>query len=117
MSRVEKVQKELRYQVSLIVQQELKDPRIGFVTITRVEITPDLKEAKIYFTTMDVKESLDDTVNGLNRSAGFVRKLVGERMRMKFTPQINFIYDDSLKRQGIIDEIIDKIHREKGESA
>lgn len=116
MSRLEKVQEELRHQISLIVQQELKDPRIGFVTITRVEVTPDLKTAKVYFTRLGPKESFEDTVNGLNRSAGFVRKLIGERMRIKFTPQINFIYDDSLKRQDRIDEIIDKIHKQKGGS-
>lgn len=113
MSRLEKVQKELQHQISLIVQQELKDPRIGFVTITGVEITPDLKTAKVYFTRLGPKESFEDTVNGLNSSAGFIRKLIGERIRMKFTPQINFIYDDLLKRQDRIDEIIDKIHKEE----
>lgn len=116
MSRLKKVQEELRHQISLIVQQELKDPRIGFVTITRVEVTPDLKAAKVYFTTIGPKESFEDTVNGLNSSTGFVRKLIGERIRIKFTPQINFIYDDSPKRQDRIDEIIDKIHKQKGES-
>lgn len=115
MSRVEKIQEELQHQISKIVHQELNDPRIGFVTITRVEVTPDLREARVFFTMMGTEESLNASVKGLNRSSGFVRRLIAQRIRMKFTPQINFIYDDSLKRQVRIDNIIEKIHKEEGE--
>lgn len=115
MSRIDRVQEELRHHVSQIVQQELNDPRIGLVTITRVEVNPDLREARVFFTTIDPEESLEAAVERLNASRGFVRKLIGERIRMKFTPQINFIYDDSLEKQGRIDDIIEKIHEEEGE--
>jgi len=113
MSRVEKVQEEIRQQVSLIVLKDLNDPTIGFITITRVKITADLRDAKIYFTTMADEESLEYAVNGLKRAVGFIRKLIGERMRMKFVPEIKFIYDESEKKSNRIDEIIEIIHREK----
>ncbi|MFH1868510.1 MAG: 30S ribosome-binding factor RbfA [Candidatus Omnitrophota bacterium] len=113
MSRIDRVKEELRHQVSMIVGQELHDTRIGFVTITRVEVTPDLKDAKIYFTTMNTGEAFDDTQGCLDRSAKYVRKLIGERMRIKFTPMIRFIYDEPQKISKKIDEIIDKIHKEK----
>lgn len=117
MSRADKVQEELRQQVSIIVQRDLKDPRVGFVTITRVEVTPDLRDARIYFTTMDVDKPFEDTVKGLDKASGFIRKLLGKRIRMKFTPQIRFIYDDSQTRRNRIDDIIDEIHKEKESGA
>lgn len=113
MSRIERIEEELRQQISLIVQQELRDPRIGFVTITSVEITRDLRDAKIYFTVMEAEKSLDYTRKGLDKAAGYVRKLIGQRMRIKFTPRISFVYDDSLARRGRIDDIIDRIHKER----
>ena len=113
MSRIDKVKEELRHQVSLIVQQELHDPRIGFVTITRAEVTPDLKDATIYFTVMETEKPVEETVKALDKAAGYVRKLIGQRVRIKFTPQIRFAHDDSEKSNERIDEIIDRIHKEK----
>ena len=117
MSRIDKIQEELRQQVSMIVQQELRDPRIGFVTITEVELTADLKEAKIYFTIMDTGRSTEGTVRALKNSAAYVRRLIGQRIKIKFTPEIKFVYDDSQIRQSRIDEIIDKIHKESKDEA
>ena len=113
MSRLERFNEEMRHQVSLIVEQELSDPRIGFVTITRVEMTPDLMQARVYFTTLKTEKALADTIGGLNSATGFIRKLIGERIKTRFTPEIMFIYDDSQKKRDRIDEIIDKIHKEK----
>jgi len=113
MSRIDRVQEEIRHQVSLIIQRELNDPRIGFVTITRVKVSPELKESRVYFTTIEQDESFDNTVNGLSRAAGFIRKLLGERIRMKFTPHLSFVYDDQRVRNDRIDEIIEKIDKKK----
>lgn len=112
MSRIDRVKEEMRHQVGLIVQQELHDPRIGFVTITKVEVTPALKDATIYFTVMETEKPIEDTIRALDKAAGHVRKLIGQRVRMKFTPQIRFMYDDSGKRHKI-DDIIDRIHKER----
>jgi len=108
---MDKVNEEVRHHVSLIVQRDLDDPKIGFVTITRVEVSSDLRVAHIYFTTLAEDESFDDTLEGLNKSAGVVRNLLGRRIRMKFTPEIRFINDNSEKESSRIDQIIEKLHR------
>ncbi|NQT94914.1 MAG: 30S ribosome-binding factor RbfA [Candidatus Omnitrophica bacterium] len=113
MSRIDRVNEEMRHRISEIIQKDLSDPEIGFVTITRVETTPDLKIAHVYFTTIEEGESFDKTVDGLNRSAGFIRKALGRRIRMKSTPEIQFIYDDVDKEKNRIDEIIEAIHKEE----
>ena len=112
MSRMDKVQEEMRQRVSTIIQQRLQDPRIGFVTVVRVEVTADLRIAKVYFTALNEGDSLKGTIDGLNKSAGFVRRCIGESMRMKFTPEIRFIYDETKDGPNRIDEIIEKIHQE-----
>jgi len=113
MSRMDKINEEIRHQVSLILQRDINDPRIGFVTITRADVSPDLKSAKIYFTTIEKDKSFDDTVRGLERSTGFIRKLIAQRVRMKFAPEIRFIYDEAEKKNNRIEEILDIIHKEK----
>ena len=102
--------------MSLIIQRDLNDPKIGFVTITRTEVSPDLKNATVYFTTIEKDKSFEDTVDGLNRSAGFVRKLIGDRMRIKYTPKIVFAYDQAQDSSNRIDEIIEMIHKKEGTS-
>jgi len=114
MSRVDRVQEEIRHQIGLILQRDINDPSIGFVTITGVDVSPDLKQADVYFTTLAKDESFEETMNGLRRAEGFVRKLIGKRIRIKFTPDIHFIYDDSGKTDSRIDEIIERIHKEEG---
>ena len=120
MARVDRVQEELRHQVSLIMQRELNDSRIGLITITRVDASPDLKNAKIYFTAIKNEKSeeetfREDTAKALNSSRGFVRRLLAKRIRMKFIPDISFLYDYSDTKDDNIDKIIEKIHKEKEE--
>jgi ribosome-binding factor A len=112
MLRIERLQEELRHAVSSIVHQ-LRDSRIGFITITRVSVTPDLKVATIYFTSLNSQADLKETLKGLDSAKGFVRRLVAEKVRMKFVPQIRFMYDDSQLKYDKITEIIDRIHKEK----
>ena len=114
MSRLNKVNEELRHQIVSIIQKDIDNPHIGFITITKVEATPDLRIARVYFTTIETDKSFEETLNGLRRSAGFVRKLLGKRMRIKFTPEIKFIYDGINTKANRIDEIIEEIHKEKG---
>ena len=113
MGRIDRVRQELRHQISLIVQQELNDPRIGFVTITNVTVTADLQHARVFFSILGDESSAEAAKEGLNSAAGFVRRLIGQRMRMKFTPHIEFVYDEQNSPQSPIEDIIDKIHKEK----
>lgn len=113
MSRADRINRELRHHISIIIQQELKDPNIGFVTVTSVSISPDLSQASVYFTCMGDDKEKDKTKKVLNRASGYIRKLLGKRIYIKFIPDIKFIYDDTLKQEQEIDRIFDDIHKKR----
>lgn len=117
MSRIDKVQEELRHHVSQIIQKELNDPRIGFVTIMHIEVSPDLRYAKVFFSVLNKEASLANTIKGLGKAAGFIRKRIGESMRIRYTPKLRFIYDDSGEQQRRIEDIINNIHQEDAKDA
>ncbi len=111
--RPERVASEMRDTISVIISEELKDPRIGFITVTRVEVTPDLKNAKVFFSLLGGKEEKEIASEGLNSAAGFIRKTLGERMRFKFVPELLFRLDESGEYSIHLNEIFEKIHKEK----
>ena len=111
--RAERVESQLKKIISEIVQKELKDPRIGFVTITGVDVSGDLQHAIVFFSVLGDKQQHEDTTKGLNSSAGYIRMLVGKKIKMRYTPQITFLFDESTEYSSRIDEIINKIHKEK----
>ncbi|MFH1778636.1 MAG: 30S ribosome-binding factor RbfA [Candidatus Omnitrophota bacterium] len=111
--RAEKIANEMREYISTIVHEELKDPRIGFVTITRIEVTADIRNAKVFFSVLGGKEEKERAMEGLNSAVGFMRKLLGTRMRTKFTPELIFKLDESTEYRLHLNEIFDKINKEK----
>lgn len=111
--RPERVASEMREHISTIISEELKDPRIGFITVTRVEITPDLRNAKVFFSSLGGKDEKAQAAEGLNSASGYIRKLLGERMRFKFVPELLFRLDESAEYILHLNEIFDKIHKEK----
>lgn len=111
--RVEKVQELMKQEVSQIILQELKDPRIGFVTVTSVECTGDLREAKIYVSLMGSDQQVKDCWKGLTRSLGFIRREIGKRIRLRFTPELSFELDKSLDYSAHIQELLLKIKAEE----
>ena len=111
--RVEKVQELMKQEVSDIIFNELKDPRTGFVTVTSVACTEDLREAKIYVSVMGDEKKARDTLNGLNSSLGFVRREIGKRIRLRFTPEISFALDTSLNYSDHIQRLLNEIHEEQ----
>ena len=98
--RVEKLQELMKQEISDIIFHELKDPRIGFVTVTTVACTEDEKKAR-------------DTLYGLNSSLGFVRREIGRRIRLRFTPEISFALDTSLNYSDHIQRLLNEIHEDK----
>lgn len=118
-TRVEKVQELMKQEVSEIVLRELKDPRIGFVTVTEVKCTADLREAKIYVSVMGSDDQVKNTLAGLKSSMGFIRREIGRRIRLRFTPEISLALDKSLDYSAHIQELLLKVemesmkHREK----
>lgn len=94
--RIEKLQELIKQEMSKMLLRELKDPRIGFVTVTDVEMTGDLREAKIYVSVMGGSEQVKSSLEGLNSALGFIRREIGQRVRLRFTPEISFALDTSL---------------------
>ena len=94
--RTEKLQELIKQEMSQMLLKELKDPRIGFVTVTGVEMTGDLREAKIYVSIMGGAEQVKSSLEGLNSALGFIRREIGQRVRLRFTPEISFALDTSL---------------------
>jgi ribosome-binding factor A len=103
----------MKQEISDIIFHELKDPRIGFVTVTSVACTEDLREAKIYVSVMGDEKKARDTLNGLNSSLGFVRREIGKRIRLRFTPEISFALDTSLSYSDHIQRLLNEIHEDR----
>ena len=94
--RIEKLQELIKQEMGKMLLTDLKDPRIGFVTVTDVEMTGDLREAKIYVSVMGGEEQVKNSLEGLNSALGFIRREIGHRIRLRFTPEISFALDTSL---------------------
>jgi ribosome-binding factor A len=111
-ARAERVQEALRQEISKIVHDELKDPRLGFVTITRVELTKDLRFARIFFSVLeDHKKS--STLKALKSATGFIRRLIGERVKLQFVPDIAFALDESFAHTKRVYDILERLKEEK----
>lgn len=113
--RPEKVQEALRQEVSKIVQMELKDPRLGFLTITKVDLTRDLRYARIYFSVLGDEKAKKNALYGLRSAKGFIKNLISEKVKLKFMPEIEFKIDDTLEHTQKIFNLIDKIKKERGD--
>ena len=113
MSRSERVNEQLRIEVSRMLLAELKDPRIGFVTVMRAEVSADLQHAHVYVSCLGAPAAQDKTLAALVSARGFVRKLVGARVRMRYTPEINFHLDHSVDDQFRIQAALDRMHKDQ----
>ena len=113
--RIEKLQELIKQEMSKMLLTDLKDPRIGFVTVTAVEMTGDLREAKIYVSVMGGEEKVKSSLEGLNSALGFIRREIGQRVRLRFTPEISFALDKSLDYSEHIQKLLLKIKSEEDE--
>ena len=109
MSRQDKVAEAIRQEASVVIHYKLKDPRLGFVTITNAEVTKDLRFAKIFFSVLGNDEAYKKTKEALNSSVGFVRKLIAERLNLRFAPEIAFYEDRSSEYSVRIEEVLNEI--------
>jgi ribosome-binding factor A len=112
MHRMDKVNHQIQKEISIILQQELGDPRLKFVTITKAEVSRDLKFAKISFSVLGNNQKLQDAKKGLDKAKGLIRKFVGERMKMRYIPELSFMHDRSLEYSARIDETLKEIHHD-----
>ena len=112
MSRTDKVSEALKQEVSNIIHDELRDPRLGFITVMRVEVTKDLQIAKVFYSVMGSPEQKFKAGEALQSAAGYIRRLIGDRLRLRFTPEVIFKLDKSVDYSI---EIAEKIERVKDE--
>lgn len=91
---------------SMILFGEIKDPRIGFVTITHVDLTPDLKEAKVYFSQIGTEKDREKSRDGLNNASGYIRRSLAKRLDLRHIPTVSFLFDDSLEYSDRIERVI-----------
>ncbi|MDR1889959.1 MAG: 30S ribosome-binding factor RbfA [Zoogloeaceae bacterium] len=104
-SRADRISEQIRRDLAEIIQHELKDPRVGMVSLTAVDITPDYAHAKVFFTTLDISH-LPEIQSGLARAAGFLRRELGRRIRIHTLPELHFVHDDSLERGASLSRLI-----------
>ncbi len=113
--KIERIEKEMQREVSKIIELEIKNKRLEFVTITSCHVTNDLSFAKIYFTCLkeEDKQAVEDA---LNQAAGFIRKQLAGTMHVRHTPELTFVYDDSISYGKRIEHVIEEMHKgEKNE--
>ena len=110
--RAERVSDQMKQEIADILMRKIKDPRIGFVTVTDVEVADDLRNAKVFVSVYGSDKA--STLKGLDSAASFIRSELGHRMRMKFVPELLFRYDDSVERGAHIMELLHDIEDKDG---
>ena len=106
--RPQKIADLMQRELSGLLQREVRDPRVGMVTITSVDVSPDLSHAKVFFTILQ-KEKIVETTRGLQRAASFLRSQLSRRMSMYTTPELRFVYDESVERGDRLSRLIDSV--------
>ena len=104
-----RVNKAVREVVSAHIAEDLKDPRIGFVTVTGVETSADLRSARVFVSVLGDQAERDDALAGLGSASGFLQQRVGEELHMKRTPTLTFVHDDSIDTGMRISELISEV--------
>ena len=109
-SRPDRVADQLRGELASLLAREVHDPGVGFVTLTRVQVSPDLQLVRVFYTALGDDKARTDTRRALERAAPFLRRQIGGRLRLKRTPQLTFVYDDSIAGQDRIEQILSELN-------
>lgn len=105
--RINRISEEIKREISSIIQNELKDPRLPeLISVVSVNVTKDLRYAKVYISVFGGKEQKENAIEGLKSAAGFIRKEIGHRMKLRYTPEIQFELDTSIEHGAYINKLI-----------
>ena len=113
--RANRVAAVIKEEISQILLREIHDPDLGFVTITGVRLSNDLRHAKVFYSVLGDQGRRDETRSALERSLKFIRSEVGQRVRLRFVPTLQFVYDDSTEYADKINRLLKRIRQETGE--
>jgi ribosome-binding factor A len=111
-NRPDRVGEAIRDELSQLIAREVHDPGVGFITLTRVKVSPDLQLARVYYTTMGDAQAQRDTAKALKRAAPFLRRQLGQRIRLRRVPEVEFFYDESIARGDRIEQILQELKAE-----
>ena len=123
-SRPDRVADQIRSELATLLARDVHDPGIGFVTLTRVQVSPDLQQARVYFTALgpsgpgnDESKTRRNTERALERATPFLRRQIGSRLRLRRVPDLKFIYDESIAGQDRIEQLINELHADAPDAA
>jgi len=108
-SRPDRVADQIRSELALLLTREVHDPGIGFVTITRVQMTPDLQQARVFYTVLGDDQARKNTGRAIERAGPFLRRQIGSRLRLKRVPELTFLYDESIAGQDRIERLLNEV--------
>jgi ribosome-binding factor A len=111
-TRPQKVAEQIRIELSLLLAREVHDPGIGFITLTKVSVTPDLQLARVYYTSLGDEKALRDTDKALHRALPFLRRQIAQRVRLRRVPELEFFYDKSVAQHDRVEQILQELKAE-----
>ena len=109
--RAERVGEQMKQEIMDIVNNKVKDPRVGFLTITDVELTNDLSHAKIFLTVLGSDKEVENTFKALEKATGFIKSELGSRMRLRIIPDLTFEYDESIEYGNKIERMLQDLRK------
>jgi ribosome-binding factor A len=116
-SRQSRVGDQIRVEIAELLARQVQDPGIGFLTITHVKVTPDLQQARVYYTTIGDDRARRETAKALARATPFLRRQVGARLQLRRVPELQFFFDESIEKQDRIEQILQDLERERAGQA
>ncbi|MCM3123267.1 30S ribosome-binding factor RbfA [Mesobacillus sp. AQ2] len=111
--RVNRVGEQMKKELGDIISRKIKDPRVGFVTVTDVQVTGDLQQAKVYISVLGDEQQREDTLKGLAKAKGFIRTEIGQRIRLRKTPELIFEFDETMAYGNRINSLIHELQRDE----
>jgi ribosome-binding factor A len=106
---------QIRSELASLLSREVHDPGLGFVTLTRVQVTPDLQQARVFYTALGDDKTRSASGRALERAAPFLRRQLGARLRLRRAPELRFVYDASIAGQDRIEQILNELRDERAE--
>ena len=112
MDRMKKINQLIKREVSMIIRREFQDPRLMFMTVLRVDVSRDLQHADVYYSVLGDPEKIEAVARILDKLCGHIRKLIGQRIRLRTIPQVRFLYDQSIERSAHMEQTFREINSE-----
>ena len=112
-SRQTRIGDQIRVELAELLARQVQDPGIGFLTLTHVKVTPDLQQARVYYTTIGDDKARAETRKALGRATPFLRRQIGQRLRLRRVPELDFFFDESIETQDRIEKILHGLEAER----